>query len=190
MGPNWVVCEMPETILGGNRRVSTLVLGAELLGLTLLACAAWILDVAVLKFVTVTLGPVATALTVWVGTRPRLAYSDGALVVYLRLLRPHRIPIDVVEVFFLGQGPIRHEGTKPDDVASETRAANVVVRIAEAATRWHGRNQQMPFGRWKDGYVTLGGLWCEPLNSEVIKRANHRLSVIKRSRKQAGRKKG
>ena len=134
MGPNWVVCEMPETILGGNRRVSTLVLGAELLGLTLLACAAWILDVAVLKFVTVTLGPVATALTVWVGTRPRLAYSDGALVVYLRLLRPHRIPIDVVEVFFLGQGPIRHEGTKPDDVASETRAANVVVRIAEAAT--------------------------------------------------------
>ena len=36
---------------------------------------------------------------------PRLGYQDGDLLVYLGSATPMRVPIDIVEVFFLGQGP-------------------------------------------------------------------------------------
>ena len=35
---------------------------------------------------------------------PRLAYEAGELLVFLDAARPVRVPIDVVECFFLGQG--------------------------------------------------------------------------------------
>src|SRR5437016_13714119 len=35
---------------------------------------------------------------------PRLAYEDGDLLVFVVSREPVRVPIDVVEVFFVGQG--------------------------------------------------------------------------------------
>src|SRR5687768_5159024 len=37
-------------------------------------------------------------------TLPRLAYEDGFLLVYLKSAAPERVPIEIVELFFLGQG--------------------------------------------------------------------------------------
>src|SRR4051812_32461845 len=37
--------------------------------------------------------------------RPRIGYEAGELLIFLEPTRPTRVPIDIVEVFFLGQGP-------------------------------------------------------------------------------------
>src|SRR4051794_24874947 len=38
-------------------------------------------------------------------TRPRLGYEAGDLLVFFEPTRAMRVPIEIVEVFFLGQGP-------------------------------------------------------------------------------------
>src|SRR5690349_19202791 len=38
-------------------------------------------------------------------SRPRVGYEAGELLVFLEPTRPTRLPIEIVEVFFLGQGP-------------------------------------------------------------------------------------
>jgi hypothetical protein len=35
------------------------------------------------------------------------------------------------------------------------------------------------FGNWSEGYVTVRGTWCEPLDSEVVRRLNRRLKEVK-----------
>lgn len=106
---------------------------------------------------------------------PRLAYEDGDLLVYLRAGAPIRVPIEVVEVFFLGQASA--------EVAEGAReASTVVVRLAERAKDWHEANVRPALGEWTDGYITIRGTWCEPLRPELLQQLNKRLAAIRRER--------
>lgn len=116
----------------------------------------------------------------WWLTVPRLAYQDGELLVFIDRI-PIRVPIDVVEVFFLGQGPSR----LPVLAGREPETANVIVRLAESAAEWKHRDVNPRFAHWCEGYVTLAGAWCEPIEPERLRMLNARLAEIHRERKAA-----
>lgn len=176
---------MTETLLRGNRRIGLLVAFMSAIGvlLGLAICrqtlgASWwggglLLVISCLMLLT----------AAWVATFPRVAINESELCVYLRGLRPIRVPIDVVEVFFIGQGAVKGDDPgQPNDYKGAV-AANVIVRLAEAAHDWKERDVFQPLGIWKDGYITVRGLWCENIDSDVLKAMNRRLSQIKRQRK-------
>jgi hypothetical protein len=113
--------------------------------------------------------------------QPRLAYFQNHLLVALRSGPPLRVPIEVVECFWLGQTPSllplkRHERT-------ETSA--VVIRLAESAAEWRQRDVKPQLGKWCEGYITIRGTWCEPLSIELVNRLNQRLAEV--TRQTAGR---
>lgn len=109
---------------------------------------------------------------------PRLAYDRGELLVYLEPAKATRVPIEIVECFFLGQGP----SELPKLHGREPQIQNVVVRLAEAATDWKQRAVKPTFGQWSDGYITIRGSWCEPIAPAVLKSLNERLVEAKRER--------
>jgi hypothetical protein len=115
------------------------------------------------------------------GLRPRLAYSSGKLLVFLQDGEPIAVPIDIVECFFLGQGasllPRALEG--PRGEAGE--AATIVVRLAEAAVEWSHRDVLPALGHWCEGYITIRGTWCEPINQELVAGLNQKLIAAHRS---------
>jgi hypothetical protein len=109
---------------------------------------------------------------------PRLVFTGTHLEVTLAA-RPVEVPIDVVEVFFLGQGPSQVHTKTGRDIVNST----LVVRLAESASDWRCRSVNPRLGQWCDGYITIRGIWCEPLNVDVIRRLNHRLVEAKRHKK-------
>jgi hypothetical protein len=111
--------------------------------------------------------------------QPRIAYESGDLLVFLDFGKTVRVPIDIVEVFFLGQGP----SELPKLNGREPETQNVIVRLAESATEWKHRDMKPAIGMWCEGYITLRGSWCEPINEETLRRLNHRLIEIQRERK-------
>jgi hypothetical protein len=136
---------------------------------------------------------VMTATPVWmIGellyaiTRPRVGYERGELLVFLEPARPIRVPIDIVEVFFLGQGP----SVLPKLKGREPETQNVIIRLAESATEWKHREVRPTFGQWCEGYITIRGSWCEPITPALLRRLNQRLAEIQRERRggQAGEK--
>jgi hypothetical protein len=112
-------------------------------------------------------------------TRPRIGYETGELLVYLEPTRPTRIPIDIVEVFFLGQGP----SELPKLKGREPETQNVIIRLAESATEWKHRDVKPSFGHWCEGYITIRGSWCEPITPALMRRLNQRLSEAHRQQK-------
>jgi hypothetical protein len=120
-------------------------------------------------------GPLLGVLLYFLG-QPRLAYADEHLLVYLRSPGPVRVPIDVVECFFLGQAPSR----LPQPVGEGVKTATVVVRLAEAAKELREVPVKRSLGRWADGYITIDGTWCEPLHADLIRKLNARLVDVKR----------
>lgn len=112
---------------------------------------------------------------------PRIAYQNGDLLVYLELHRATRVPIDIVEVFFLGQGP----SELPKLRGREPETQNVIVRLAESATEWKHRQVRPAFGMWCEGYITIRGSWCEKITPEIMRRLNQRLAEVHRQRKAA-----
>ena len=108
--------------------------------------------------------------------RPRLAYADGCLIVYLRSDGPVRVPVDIVECFFLGQSPSLLPGRKYE----RTETSSVVVRLAERAADWQRFDVKPALGKWCEGYITIRGTWCEPLNLVVVNKLNHRLAEVSR----------
>jgi len=113
--------------------------------------------------------------------QPRLAYSDGELLVFLDPQTPTRVPVEIVECFFLGQGP----SELPKLKGREPETQNVIVRLAESASDWKHRDVRPAIGHWCEGYITLRGSWCEPITPALMKRLNHRLAEIHRRRKAA-----
>jgi hypothetical protein len=117
---------------------------------------------------------VLALLLMWLMRRPVLAYRSGQLLVYLRAGRPFRVPIDVVEGFFLGSGPLKLS----DQWEAPYRTVNVIIRLAEKATDWADRPVKPSLGRWAESYIMIFGAWCEPLSLEVVSRLNVRLHRI------------
>ena len=108
--------------------------------------------------------------------RPRIAYRDGQVLFFLRAGSPIAVPVNVVEAFFLGQGP----AYLPVPSSSKSEAVNLVARLSQRAPEWSHQDVKPALGQWCDGYVTIRGTWCEPLTGEVIRRLNHRLGEVSR----------
>lgn len=112
--------------------------------------------------------------------QPRVAYQDGDVLVYGGLAEPLRVPVDVVECFFLGQAG----GMIPDAAGNEAEVRTVIIRLAESAPEWHHRDLKAAFAHWCEGYITIRGTWCEPITPDLMKRLNSRLAALHRERKQ------
>lgn len=108
-------------------------------------------------------------------TRPRIAYRDGQVLFNLRSGSPIAVPVHVVESFFLGQGP----ASLPGDYRGPAKTVNLVARLSQRETVWARRDVPQAFGNWSDGYITVRGTWCEPLDSDVVRRMNRRLKEVK-----------
>lgn len=107
---------------------------------------------------------------------PRVAIDADHLLVYLRGYHPFRVPLEVVECFFQGQGDSALN-------APDTKSTNVVIRLAERATDWHARSVKRSLGEWADGYIIIRGTWCEPISETKLRSLNSELANIKRERK-------
>jgi hypothetical protein len=116
---------------------------------------------------------------------PRLAYQDGDLVVNLAIWKSQRVPVEHVECFFAGRASTLLP--PPAGQPYATKAWSVVVRLAESAKEWHARPTIAAWGDWQDGYITIRGTWCEPIDPEVLKELNHRLATVHRQRREMER---
>ncbi|MCO6456604.1 MAG: hypothetical protein J5I93_15000 [Pirellulaceae bacterium] len=116
---------------------------------------------------------------------PRLAFADGCLLVYLRGWQPERVPIELVEVFFAGQGPSMMPRVRGQDPESTSEVATIVVRLAESAPEWAQRRVNRSLGHWCEGYITIRGTWCEPLSPALILELNRRLVQAHRQQRAA-----
>ena len=112
---------------------------------------------------------------------PRLAYCDGELFVYLAGGGPLRVPIEIVQCFFLGSGA----GQIPGSRGSRIGVRNLTMRLDEKATDYHHRNAKPALGRWEDGYIVIHGAWCEPLDLALVGRLNTRLAAAQSDRKRS-----
>jgi hypothetical protein len=121
------------------------------------------------------LGVVAMALLLSQFWRPRIGYRDGHVLFYLVSGEPIGVPAEVVEAFFVAQGP----ATLPGGVGQGEQTYNLVARLSQRAAEWADRDVKPALGQWCGGYVTIRGTWCEPLDDEVIRRLNRRLKEVR-----------
>lgn len=140
---------------------------------------SWGIALQVLGWLTIALCSYASLMLLYQMRLPRLAYQAGELYVYLKSSQPVRVPIEIVELFFAGQG----ESMAPATGTGPTKSRTVVVRLAEAATDWHNLPIRTAQGEWREAYIILRGTWCEPLTPEVFKSLNRRLSEVHRERR-------
>jgi hypothetical protein len=180
---------MPEVWLKTNRRALALGLllpaaasavGCAGLGWSLVAGKHWLVQLFFVLLAAVPLWMIGELL--YAITRPRVGYEQGELLVFLEPARATRVPIDIVEVFFLGQGP----SVLPKLNGREPETQNVIIRLAESAPDWKHRDVRPAFGQWCEGYITIRGSWCEPITPELMRRLNGRLAEVLRERKAAG----
>lgn len=174
---------MHETWLKTNRRILLLgmilpvvlvVIGLVIVTTSPLAGAIWLRT---LGWMLLGLGLFLLAVLAVQIRLPRLAYADGKLLVYMRLGPPFQVPTEVVECFFLGTGA----GQIPGKSHAEMPMRTIVIRLAEKAVDYHQRQVKPALGKWDDGYITIYGAWCEPLDIELAKQLNARLAEVKSS---------
>jgi hypothetical protein len=122
-------------------------------------------------------GATLTAAVIAQMARPRIAYVDGTVEFYLRTATPIGVPVELVEAFFLGQGPLMLPAAPQRDAT-----VNLVARISQRDASYAEREVKPALGAWNDSYVTIRGTWCEPLNGELIRRLNHRLREVSEAR--------
>jgi hypothetical protein len=103
--------------------------------------------------------------------RPRIGYRDRQVIFNLRAGAGVAAPVDVVEAFFLGQGPAHI----PQLRGKRAETVNLIARLSQKAPEWARVDVKPALGHWCEGYVTIRGAWCEPLTNEVIRRLNRRL---------------
>jgi hypothetical protein len=115
----------------------------------------------------------------WMQLRqPRVAYEDGKVLFHLRSGAPIAVPVELVEAFFLGQGPLMLPGPAKRGDAT----VNLVARISQRDPSYAEREVKPALGRWSESYVTIRGTWCEPLDGELIRRLNRRLREVSEER--------
>lgn len=107
--------------------------------------------------------------------QPRITYRDGDVLFHLRAGQPVAVPREVVEAFFLGQGP----SYLPEMRGRRLETVNLVARLSQKAPQWMHVRVKPALGHWCDGYVTIRGTWCEPLTGDVIRRLNARLRELR-----------
>jgi hypothetical protein len=105
---------------------------------------------------------------------PRIAFRDGMVLFYVRIGPPIAVPVEFVESFFFGQGSAHLPA-----VTKQPQTVNLIARLSQRHTEWASQKVRPSLGSWCDGYVTIRGTWCEPLNSELIRRINRRLKEVK-----------
>jgi len=110
----------------------------------------------------------------WQLRQPRMAYSQGHLLLWLRSGPPIKVPIEAIECFWLGQAPSLLPGKSRENV--ETSA--IVIRVADKAKDWHHQDVKPQLGKWCEGYITLRGTWCEPLHIDLVNKLNQRLAEV------------
>ena len=178
-----------EVWLHGNRRVylialvpGVIILGGSALVLTntFFVTSLWLRVIAAVLcgFAGVT----NTSLVLWV-KRPLLAYSGGHLLVYLRPPQIVRVPIEFVEVFFAGQSETHMPRPRTQITGPAPESRNIVVRLAERATQFQQRPVKPSLGSWEEGYIVVRGAWSEPINKDLFRRLNRRLTEIHRLQK-------
>jgi hypothetical protein len=113
----------------------------------------------------------------WQLRKPRLAYRDGELWIWLRFGAPIRMPIDAVEGFLLGQAP----SLLPLERNRNSETAALVIRVADRAAQWRSQEVKPQLGTWCEGYITIRGTWCEPLSVGLVNRLNQRLAELTRT---------
>ena len=100
---------MVQSLLNANRRAGTILVltTAFATGLAMLAARYGLKTetgiIVVLGVLLAGLGGVATSCQLAWLVRPRLALTSSELIVRVNTLRAYRVPLDVVECFFLGQ---------------------------------------------------------------------------------------
>jgi len=109
--------------------------------------------------------------------KPRIGYADRQVSFYLRSGPPISVPVEVVESFFLGQGPT----LLPGQQESGEKTANLVARLSQRETQWAQVDVKPALGQWQDGYVTIRGTWCEPLSIDLVRSLNQKLSQVKKA---------
>lgn len=112
--------------------------------------------------------------------RPRIAYDDGQVLFHLQNGPPIPVPVELVEAFFIGQGPLMLPGAPQHDVS-----INLVARISQRDPSYAQREVKLALGAWCDSYVTIRGTWCEPLDGEVVRRLNRRLREVSEERERS-----
>jgi len=168
---------MRETWLKPNRRA---ILFACVPQLVFAAVGAWVAlgaSGSLVRWIGAALAAVAGFMIVALLAQlrqPRIAYGDGQMLLYLQSGPPIAVPVRVVEAFFLAQGPAQLPGRNQN----AQQAVNLVVRLAQRETEWARRDVKPALGNWCDGYITIRGTWCEPLDSEVVRRLNRRLKEV------------
>ena len=153
------------------------------LGLVLLA-RPWSRPVGVATWLAGTGLVAAGAGGVLLMSRPRIVLAGEQVRVHLAPGRIDRVPLDLVECFFLGS---RLEPPRPgDESTGGERVRTLVMRIAERAVDHAARPTLPSWGLWREGSVTFDGRWCEPLSVDLVRRLNRDLATAKRTAR-AGR---
>ena len=177
-----------EVWLRTNRRALglflILLLGLALAGLSGIAIAemyglgTWM---HMLSIATIFASLLLAAMVAYQMTLPRLAYEQGNLLVYLQSAEPLQIPVEAVELFFLGHGA----SLVPDTHDRPSKSRTVVIRLAEAATQWHDLPIRTAFGESRESYLIVRGTWCEPLTVDLLQSLNRRLAEAHRTKRAA-----
>ena len=105
--------------------------------------------------------------------RPRVAYQAGQVLFNLRSGPAIAVPVELVEAFFLGQGPLMLPGAPQGGSTT-----NLVARISQRDVGYAARDVKPALGAWCESYVTMRGTWCEQLDGELIRRLNRRLREV------------
>ncbi len=108
--------------------------------------------------------------------RARMRLRGDNLQLALNWVQSTRIPLDVVECIFAGET----KGAWAISPKIPYRTRSLVIRLAETARPWSSGPVVKTFATWSDGYITLHGLWCEPLDRDLILQLNDYLLKAKR----------
>lgn len=163
----WLDANRRARSAAGAVALSALVVGAAC-SVGAVLSGGWMLTLATVVAAAVVL----PAFAAWVFLRrPRIAYDGRFLLLVLGRGPAARLPLDVVECFFLGTAT---------DEASGRSTRTIVTRLAEAATQHAAGEADGRIAKWCGGYITIRGTWCEPFDADRVRLLNHLLATAKR----------
>lgn len=118
----------------------------------------------------------------WQLARPLVSLYPGFVRLRLGAAGPLDLPCDTVEACFLGQGPSELQATSGQPFV----ARHLVLRLAEKAVDYQAGPTNPHLAKWCGGYITIYGLWVEPLTIELANRINRALAAAHRRSDVAG----